>query len=156
MSDKLRRSVEAALQELRGSVAALGELLDRIDQGHAPNDIELYALAYMLETFYTWVENVLKCIARGLDETLPDGEAWHRKFLQQMSHPTDHRPAVITAPLYEPLSQLRSFRHRSRNISMQFIAWPPIRNLVTNCRDLLDCFEEAVVDFLKQIEVEDA
>ncbi len=156
MSVKLRKSVEAALQELRGSVEAIGELLDRVDQGHTPTDIELYALAYMLETFYTWVENVLKCIARGLDEPLPEGDAWHRKFLQQMTHPTPDRPAVVPGPLYESLSMLRSFRHRSRNLSMQFIEWKPLDPLVTNCRNLLDQFEQAIIDFLNHTKVEDA
>lgn len=152
MSDRLRKPVNAALQELHGTVHALDELIDRLEAGHEPTNIELYALAYMLETFYTWVENVLKCIARALDEPLPSGMAWHKKLLRQMACPGKERPAVLSESLHHDLSRLRSFRHRSRNLSLEFVAWNLVKPLALAAPDTLAQFDEAITHFLDQMD----
>lgn len=140
------------MEELKATVHALDELLDRLDAGQSPTDVELYAVAYMLESFYTWVENVFQCIARALEESLPEGPSWHLDLLRQMAQPTPHRPAVISPELYPRLAELRTFRHRSRNLSLQMIAWAPINPLATGSRKLLTLFDKDIHRFLNQMD----
>jgi hypothetical protein len=46
-----------------------------------PTDIELSALAAVLHSFYTGVENIFKRLAVEVDGQPPQGEAWHRDLL---------------------------------------------------------------------------
>ena len=76
-----------------------------------PDAIELSALAAMLHSFYTGIENIFKRIALELDGAMPRGESWHRELLDAMTGPTQARGAVISLPLRGQLREYLGFRH---------------------------------------------
>jgi hypothetical protein len=81
----------------------------------APDPIELSALAAVLHSFYTGIENIFKRVAVTLDEGLPQGDVWHRRLLDSMASGTTKRPAVITKPLRDTLRGYLDFRHVFRH-----------------------------------------
>ncbi len=80
MSDKLRKQIEVERQQLRRLIEVHQPLIKEC-ASRQPTDIELSALAFFLETFYSGIENIFKRIAVELDGGLPQGDAWHRKLL---------------------------------------------------------------------------
>ena len=48
--------------------------------------IESAAACAMLHSFYTEIEKILKLIAKGLGESLPGSEAWHKELLTKWPH----------------------------------------------------------------------
>ena len=110
MSDKLRKQIDVERQQLNRLIDEHRTLLDSCATNE-PNPIEVSALATFLHSFYSGIENSLKRIATELDGGAPAGDAWHRQLLTNMARGTDLRPAVLTKPLYESLSEYLAFRH---------------------------------------------
>ena len=70
----------------------------------APDFVELSALATMLPSFPTGIENVFKRIALGIDGSIPSGYASHSELLMVVTQSTQHRPTVISDDLRTRLS----------------------------------------------------
>lgn len=62
-----------------------------------------------LHNVFCGIEDILGDIAETVDGEKPFGGGWHSKLLDQMSHPTSLRPAVIEDD--EELRDLMRFRH---------------------------------------------
>ena len=62
-----------------------------------------------LHNVFCGIEDILGDIAETVDGEKPFGGGWHSKLLDQMSHPTSLRPAVIDDD--EELRDLMRFRH---------------------------------------------
>ncbi len=80
-----------------------------------PDFIELSALATMLHSFYTGLENIFKRIALEIDGHIPSGIASHSDLLIVMTQTTANRPLVISEALRTRLSAYLSFRHVFRH-----------------------------------------
>jgi hypothetical protein len=74
----------------------------------APTEIELSALAALLHSFYTGVENIFKRVAVELDGEPVRGDSWHRELLLRMKSPTAHRPALLSEELHDTLNEKNS------------------------------------------------
>ena len=73
--------------------------------------------ALHLQSFYTAVEQILSRIAENIDESVPDGSAWHIDLLRQMTYETPgRRPPILRPETHDTLDELRGFRHRVRNL----------------------------------------
>ena len=102
MSDKLRREIaveRGLLSRLPQTHKALRECCAEEELG----PVEISALAAMLHSFYTGVENVLKRIAVHIDGGPPHGPAWHSRLLDRMAEGMERRPAVISDNLTDSL-----------------------------------------------------
>lgn len=63
-------------------------------QAGGPYNVDAAALS--LHGFYSGTERLFEWIARQIDSSLPQGVAWHRELLQQMTlNVPDVRPPVI-------------------------------------------------------------
>ena len=60
---------------------------------------------------YNGMEEILKTLAKDIDEYVPVGENWHQDLLDQMAAESDMRPAVLGNDLYEQMVILKGFRH---------------------------------------------
>jgi hypothetical protein len=70
----------------------------------------------VLHGWYTALETALERIGRLLDQSVPDGEAWHADLIAQMQLEVPGvRPAVIPRNVEAGLRELRRFRHFFRN-----------------------------------------
>lgn len=151
MSDKLTEQVQLAIDQLKQNLQAHRDLIDKADSDRAPEIPEQSALAYMLQGFYTWVENVFKRIAQEVDGGIPDSESWHRDLLRSMRAGTTARPAVISEELFVLLRDYLSFRHFSRAATAVMLDWAQMRPLVVACDGTLSRFEREIGDFLKAL-----
>jgi hypothetical protein len=82
-----------------------------------PADPGALALAGVaLHGWYTRLETIFERVARGLDQSLPTGDRWHRELLSQMSAEVPGvRPRVIDPALVPDLALLLAFRHFFRH-----------------------------------------
>ena len=114
MWDRLRKQVTVERQQLHRLLETYRPLFEKCAVS-APNDIEIYALAGLLHSFYNGIENIFKRIAEELDGQSPRSQFWHRELLDSMSQPREVRPAVISESLVERLDSYLDFRHFFRH-----------------------------------------
>lgn len=151
MLDKLRKQVAVEFEQLDKLIIVHRPLLDKCEKA-APTDIELSALAAMMHSFYTGIENILKRVAVELDGYLPTGRSWHRELLDSMSEPSNLRSHVLSAGLRHRLEEYLKFRHFFRQAySFQF-EWEKLSSLVLGCETTLRRLELEMNTFLGRVE----
>ena len=88
---------------------------DRIAKRPDPDSLVILGrdLAYSLHNIYNGIEDILKEIAKTVDEVVPSSSEHHKELLAQMTTPSSRRPAVMrnTSELWD----LMSFRHMVRH-----------------------------------------
>ena len=72
------------------------------------------AAASTLHSFYNGVENIFLIIAKEFDESLPDGQKWHKKLIEQMRK-NEIRDEIISEDSLLRLSEYLLFRHFFRH-----------------------------------------
>lgn len=114
MWPRLRKQFDVEREQLHHLLDVHKPLLEKCIS-EEPTDIELSALATMLHSFYTGIENIFKRIAVEIDSAPPVGETWHRDLLSAMAVPTKNRTAVISESLRDRLRDYLEFRHVFRH-----------------------------------------
>jgi len=122
VSDKLIKRIALEQEQLNRLIDTHRSLLAQCAL-QPPNDIELSALGFFLHCFYSGLENIFKRIAIEIDGGLPQGEAWHRQLLDGMAAANELRTAVISAALYDTLSEYLAFRHVVRQSYSFHLQW---------------------------------
>lgn len=62
-----------------------------------PEAYDLGAVAFVIGNVYLGAERLFVRIAKEIDDHMPEGDAWHRELLTQMTEPwPGRRPAVLT------------------------------------------------------------
>jgi hypothetical protein len=90
--DKFRKQQAAEREQLQRLILGMHPLLDQCRRS-APTEIELSALAALLHSFYTGVENIFKRVAVELDGAPVKGDGWHRELLRRMKSPAAAGPS---------------------------------------------------------------
>lgn len=150
VSDRLRREIDVEKELLRKLLDTHRPLFDVIVV-REPSSIEISALAAMLHSFFTGIENVLKRIALHLDGGVPAGQAWHSRLLECMAEPTGQRAAVISIALRDTLRGYLAFRHMFRHAYSFDIHWSRMAPLVKACDHTLRRFEEELDAFVRSL-----
>ena len=145
---RLRKQVELEREQLNRLLEIHRPLLGKCVSS-PPDEIELSALAAMLHSFYTGIENALKRIAVEVDGASPRGEFWHRELLDAMTRASDRRPPVISAALRERLGEYLEFRHVFRQAYAFQLQWAKMRLLVLGCEETLRLLEGELDRFLE-------
>ena len=145
---KLRKQVAVERQQLNKLVDTHRPLLEKCSTTR-PDDIELSALAAMLHSFYTGIENMFKRIAVEIDGKLPSSPFWHRDLLEAMIHPAPNRQAVISDALRNRLREYLEFRHVFRQAYSFQLRWDKMETLVLECEQMLRWLEKELDAFLK-------
>ena len=148
MWDRLRKEVALERQQLRRLLETYRPLLRKCTDSQ-PNEIELFALAAMLHSFYNGIENIFKRVAQELDAGPPEGEFWHRDLLDAMMVLGKGRPAVLSGELGERLEDYLQFRHLFRHSYVFDLRWERLKPLVLGCEETLRLFEEQLDGFLR-------
>jgi len=145
--DRLAKQVGVGLGQLDELLRAYGPLIERCRTAE-PDHIERAALAAMLHSFYTGIENLLRRVALEADGQAPRGDLWHRRLLDQMSAGTSERPAVIDGELRAVLRPYLDFRHMFRHAYAFELQWKKMREPVMRCEETLSALREQVQVFL--------
>lgn len=155
MSDRLRKQIAVERQQLNLLLAVHRPLFVR-SASETPTEIEISALAAMLHSFYTGIENIFKRVVLELGDTLPAGESWHRELLDSMTDPGLARAAVISMPLRDRLREYLRFRHVFRQAYLFQLRWDKMSSLVLGCDETLRLLEAELDDFLQASEKADS
>src|SRR3954453_20519081 len=125
----LKEQIAVEESQLERLLAIHQPLLER-SRSQAPNDIELSALAALLHSFYTGIENLFRRIAIEIDGGIDKGEGWHRRLLVQMGISRDSRPSVVSGELLERLHSYPQFRPVFRSSYSFQLHWQTVQPLV--------------------------
>ena len=117
-----------------------------------PTEIELSALAALLHSFYTGVENIFKRVTVELDGEPVRGDAWHRELLLRMKTSTANRPVLLPEELHDPLNEYLRFRHVFRHAYSFDLDWQKMAPLVLRLEETFQKLEKALDAFLKKTE----
>lgn len=139
--DRFRKQQAAEREQLHRLFATMQPVLHK-SRSSPPTEIELSALAAMLHSFYTGVENILKRVSVELDGQPVRGEAWHRDLLRGMTRDGPGRPAWLSASLHESLLEYLRFRHVFRNAYSFDLQWEKMAPLVQNAEATLKQLEQ--------------
>jgi hypothetical protein len=142
----VRKQVALERQQLRRLLETYHALLCKCETS-PPDNIELSALAAMLHSFYSGIENIFKRIAEEFNGQSPRGQAWHREPLDLMGQPGKRRPAVISEGLVERLDAYLDFRHFFRHSYVFFLRWDRMKALVLGCGETLKLVEDELDRF---------
>jgi len=121
-----------------------------------PSAVECSAMAAVLHSFYTGIENIFRRVAIELDGGPPGGDAWHRGLLEAMVRPTDTRPAVISQEMRDRLHPYLQFRHFFRHAYAFQLRWERMAPLVHDTEDVLRSLESQLDAFSDFLSSEDA
>ena len=150
MSPKLNTYIDVELAQLHQLRAEHRPLLLKVRTA-APDGIERSAIAAMLHSFYTGVENLFKRIAIECDGNPPAGPTWHRALLDSMVKPTAARPAVLSGALHARLAEYLQFRHVFRQAYSFQLRWEKMQSLVFDCETVLADLETELRKWLAEM-----
>jgi len=151
VSDRLRKQINIERGQLRRLLEVHRPLIHRCAI-QEPDAIETSALAAMLHSFYTGVENIFKRIALECDGRLPATEAWHRTLLVSMTQGSAGRSPVISEGLRDSLRAYMDFRHVFRQAYAMELRWGKMSNLVAGCEDVLSRFDSEIEAFVQTLD----
>jgi len=123
------------------------DLLAKGPHAH-PTTVEIDAIAALLHSFYTGVENLFKRISIALDGGFPKSPAWHIQLLDSMARPTENRGAVISSDLRTALRTYLDFRHVFRHAYTFELNWSKMAPLVVDCPATFRKLEQELTRFL--------
>jgi len=146
----MREKIEFELERLRQLLATHRELIATCRE-REPTAIELSALAMLLHSFYTGVENIFKRIMVEGDGEPERGEAWHRDLLDRMATAKGSRPAVISIELRDQLDDYLAFRHVFRHVYSFELSWEKLGPLIFDYSDVHAKVTAEVTAFVWQL-----
>jgi hypothetical protein len=117
-----------------------------------PGPIELSALAALLHSFYTGIENLFGRVAIELDGGVAHGDAWHRRLLQQMTEGNEARPPLISPNLMDQLQPYLQFRHFFRHSYSFQLRWDKLAPLVLQYEETFTAFCAELAAFSARME----
>lgn len=153
MWDRVRKQTAVEREQLNHLIETHRPLLEKC-ANVPPDAIELSALAAMLHSFYTGVENIFKRVVIEIDGAPPQGGSWHRELLDRVTHLSAARPAVISTSLRETLRGYLDFRHVFRNAYSFQLQWEKMASLVLECEETLQKLEAELDVFFESADSE--
>ncbi len=127
--EKAIARIEFETQQIDRLLEEYGELLTRALR-QTPDLVEVTAIASVLHSFYTGVENIFNCIAELVDDRVPSGPQSHSLLLDQMASSCGGRDAILTEDLHRQLYEYLGFRHFYRHGYSFFLEWEKMEELV--------------------------
>lgn len=138
---------------LDADVDVADRLVSRLGESRElPADVAASWKGYTLHNVYSALEQTFERIARAFENQVDQPERYHAELLRRMTLEIPRvRPALLSRPAYEMLSELRSFRHVFRHAydyeldpqRVEGLAarvqeeWPGVRNDFHRFRTLL-------------------
>ena len=144
----LAQRIRDELAEIERTVNRAKRSWDIAKKATADQDIYIDSAALNLHGFYSGLERLLEYAAYQLDGGPPQGQAWHKELLRQMSTPlTPVRPAMISAEMAQRLDEFRRFRHLVRNIYAEHLDPQRVGDLVEKLTGLWDDLRHDLTQF---------
>ncbi len=155
MANTVVAQVTFEIGQIEKLLAAYADLLTR-GRSHSTDLVATTAVASVLHSFYSGLENIFLAIAKQLDQQTPTGGAWHRELLKQMTFTTERRRAVISAETEQQLSAYLSFRHFYRHSYSFVLDWSELEKLVIPLPDVWAGVKAELTVFLDNLQTDSA
>lgn len=150
-SSKLKKQIKVELAQLDGVMNRHPQLLAK-RPADLLSPIEIDAVAALLHSFYTGVENLFKRISVTLDAGPPKGDNWHIALLDSMAHATAGRRPVISEELRMSLRQFLEFRHVFRHAYSFDLQWSKMAPLAGDCRPTFAKLKNEIESFVQALD----
>ena len=131
LHEKLIKKIEFEILEIEKEIESYKVLID-LCKVKEPDLIEKTAIASVLHSFYTGIENILVAIAKDFDKNVPSDKNWHNKLLNQISEKTKHREAILSKNNMSILLDYLGFRHFYRHSYSFYLDWNLLSQLIVS------------------------
>lgn len=139
---QLREYCEAEFENIDAVLSELFYIVipDKIEYSTA----ELAAIATFVHNFYNGIENVLKRIMMFENVETKDTPTWHKDLLK-----TSLDRNIISAELYNSLSNYLSFRHFFVHAYSFTLRWNELKPLVDDLKRTWETFKSSMLAILR-------
>jgi len=136
-NQQLKEYCEAEFENIE---IVIGELFTVVKpQKRKYSTVELAAIATFLHNFYNGIENVLKRILMQKRLEIKDTSTWHKDLLKMAAD-----DGIISADLYNALSNYLSFRHFFVHAYSFALRWEDLKPLVDKIAETVKTFESSI------------
>lgn len=153
MLERVLSKVEFEIGQLDRLFSEYGELLTKARQ-ETPGLVEMTAIASVLHSFYTGLENIFKCVANDVDQSVPTGDQWHRSLLQQMAARNEVREAMLSIATVDRLVEYLGFRHYYRHGYSFFLEWEKLGELLVPLDESWESTRSELARFVEWLRLE--
>jgi hypothetical protein len=153
---KSRGSQEA--RRIRDELQQIATIVTHVERdwkefARTGDDAYLKAAAYDIHGFYTGLERIFESVAATIDDSLPQGESWHKELLQRMGEEIPGvRPALLSSDSQQRLDEFVRFRHRIRNIYSFHLIPEKVGDLVEKLLAVFEQVRNEISDFARFLE----
>jgi len=151
LPEQILKRIQFEIDQIDRLLDAYAELLGLADS----DDLDLItvtAMASVLHSFYTGVENIFGIVAKQIDMNVPQGARSHSELLAAMQQETPQRPAVLDAKLATQLLKYLGFRHYYRHAYSFRLDWDEMGDLVRQLEETWASLKSALQEFLESYE----
>jgi hypothetical protein len=148
--EALIADMDADMKFLKKEVESIRRKLSRLKTEQDRENIDSHnkAVAASLHSLYSGYENVIERIIRGIDGDAPGGRQYHVVLLKRAMNTIEGvRPAIISPETFRLLDELRTYRHKFRNIYLYLLATERIMELAQTGIKSFDIFERDINAF---------
>jgi 3'-phosphoadenosine 5'-phosphosulfate sulfotransferase (PAPS reductase)/FAD synthetase len=150
--EALIADINADMNLLKKEIGSIQRKLSRLQKEKDPENIDSHikAIAGSLHSIYSGYENIIERIVRAVDGDIPSGKDYHLVLLKRaLNAIKDVRPSIISIETFRLLEELRTYRHKFRNIYLYLLSAKRIKELANTGIDSFKLFEQDINGFLK-------
>lgn len=144
--------IENDFKLIKKEVESINRKLERLKKERDLENIDSHikAIASTLHSIYSGYKNILERIIRAVDGELPFGKEYHLWLLKRASIPIDNvRPFIISSETFKVLDELKTYRHKFRNIYLYLLSAERIIELADLGIKSFELFEKDFNNFKK-------
>jgi hypothetical protein len=151
LPEQILKRIQFEIEQIDRLLDAYSELLGLADSDD-PDLITITAMASVLHSFYTGVENIFGIVAKQIDMNVPQGARFHSELLAIMAQQTPQRPAVLDAELATQLLRYLGFRHYYRHAYSFRLDWDEMSALVRQIEATWLSLKRSLLEFIEAYE----
>lgn len=150
--EALIADIDADMSLIKKEIESIKRKLLRLKKEKDPENIDSHvkAVAGSLHSIYSGYENIIERIVRSIDGDIPCGKDYHLMLLKRALNTIEGvRPSIISIETFRLLDELRTYRHKFRNIYLYLLSAKRITELAHTGLDSFQYFEKDINAFKK-------
>jgi hypothetical protein len=150
--EALIADIDADISLINKEIESIKRKLLRLKKEKDPENIDSHvkAVAGSLHSIYSGYENIIERIVRSIDGDIPSGKDYHLMLLKRaLNTIKDVRPSIISTETFRLLDELRTYRHKFRNIYLYLLSTKRITELAHTGLDSFQHFQKDINAFKK-------
>ena len=145
----IKKEVQIEIDTIDDLLNTYGNLFEKVST-ERPNSIEIPALASIIQSFYTGIENILSRIAKKEEIKIDDKSSWHKELLREIAE-----EGIITNELWlDYLDEFRAIRHVFIHNYSHFYEWEEMKEVVLKTEKTWDKFKKEIFIYLNELDEE--